>query len=464
MPHSSSWTRRRFLWHSATAAAVTALPVTSGSALTYQANERLSVALVGVSGRGGWFVDTIPRIGENVVALCDVNQRRAAPAYEKIPQAERFRDFRRMFDRMGDRIDAVVVAVPDHTHAVISNTAIKLGKHAYCEKPLTQYVGESRVLRENAQQYGVATQMGNQGTATHAFRRGVELVQAGVLGEVREVFVWKDGAGSGERPLPQDEQPVPEYLDWDTWLGPARYRPYHEQWMHWHRWRDFATGNLGNWGSHSANMAFMSLKIGSLWDAASLAPERRAIRIVAEVESPAVNAFPRGELIRWSVPQRENLPPLAFEWFAGAKAAGRRDHVEQLMGKKLDWGDAGEKKWADHAGCLIHGPKAMIHATGHNSEYFLLPEEEFEDFEGPPQTLPRSGSHEREWLAACKGGPPAMSSFDYASRLIEFLMLGNVATLFPEEELVYDPVECRITNHPEANAALRREYRTGWSL
>jgi len=432
----------------------------AASATTYQANDRLNIALVGVSGRGSWFVEAIPQIGENVVALCDVNERRAASAFAKFPSVPKFRDFRRMFDTVANRIDAVVVAVPDHNHAMISYTAMSLKKHVYCEKPLTHDVWEARVLREAADRFGVVTQMGNQGTATHAFRRGVELVQTGAIGHVHEVYVWKDSGGSGERPLPTGEQPVPDYLDWDVWLGPAAYRPFHEQWLNWHAWRDFATGNLGNWASHSANMAFMGLRIDSLWHSGS---EGR-IRVVAEVHNRTQHAFPQWEIVRWQIPARGELPPVRFEWFNGAGAPGRRAHVEELMGKKLDWGDAGNKKWEDHAGCLICGTQQKIHAPGHNSTFVLLPSGRTSEQEGPPQVLPRGGSHEREWTAACKGRGRTMSHFGYSGPLTEFLMLGNVATLFPEEELEYDPKRGEIVNHPAANGALRRERRKGWEI
>ena len=458
-------TRRKFLKvpvHLAVGSAGIVLLKNSQSVWSYQANQKLNVALVGVSGRGAWFVQAIPQIGENVAALCDANERRAAPAFNQFPNVPKFRDFRQMFDKIGNSLDAVVVAVPDHNHAVISNTAICLGKHVYSEKPLTHDVWEARVLRINAAKYKVATQMGNQGTATHAFRRGVELIQTKALGNIEKVFVWKDSGGSGEQPLPKGEQPVPSYLDWDVWLGPAAMRAFHEDWLHWHKWRDFATGNLGNWASHSANIAFMGLDIAKLWDP-QVNPNQR-IRVTAKVQDRAVNAFPSWETVVWKIPPRGDWPALEIEWFNGAGAPGKRDQVESLMGKKLDWGDAGRRKWDDHAGCLICGDKQLLHATGHNSSFTLLPSGRTSDEEGPPQILPRSGSHEREWAAACKGGPRAMSHFGYSGPLTEFLMLGNVATLFPETELEFDPIETRIINHAEADAALRRVYRRGWEL
>lgn len=458
-------TRRTFLATQATvalgAAGLTFLK-SPNSVYSYEANQKLNIALVGVSGRGSWFVQAIPQIGENVAALCDVNERRAAPVFDKFPNVPKFRDFRQMLDKMAKTIDAVVVAVPDHNHAVISNTAMCLGKHVYCEKPLTHDVWEAKILRQNAAKYKVATQMGNQGTATHAFRRGVELIQTKVLGNIQEVYVWKDSGGSGDRPLPEGEQPVPDYLDWDVWLGSAASRPFHEGWLNWHGWRDFATGNLGNWASHSANMAFMGLGINKLWDPEINKGQR--IRVVAIVQDKAAVCFPRWEIVRWTVPPRGDWPTLQVEWFNGAGSPGRRQHVESLMGKKLDWGDAGRQKWDDHAGCLICGNKQLLHATGHNSTFTLLPSGRTSDEEGPPQILPRSGSHEREWASACKGGAQAMSHFGYSGPLTEFLMLGNVATLFPEVELEFDPIATQIVNHPEADAALKRVYRRGWEL
>ena len=454
-------TRRGFLAKTALGASGLLILPSSLAARTYRANEKLNVALVGVGGRGSALLGALARIGENVVAMCDVNDRRAAESFQKLPNVPKYRDFRKMLDEMDRRIDAVVVATPDNTHAVITMTAIKMGKHVYCEKPLTQDVWEARRLREAANQLGVATQKGNQGTATHAFRRAVELVRAGVIGEVRDVHVWKDSGGPGPRPLPQGIEPVPDSLDWDLWLGPAAYRPFHPQWLQWHVWRDFATGQLGNWASHTANLAFMSLAIDSLWHADPSA--RPTIRLTAEVSGIVKESFPKWEILTWEVPARGELPPVKIHWYNGSRAPRGRNLVEDLLGRRLDWGDAGERKWKDHGGCLIVGTEGMIHATEHNSSFTLLPEAKFADVEGPPQTLPRSGSHEREWLAACRGGPPAMSNFNYSGPLAEFLLLGNVATQF-DHPIEFDPVTCKVAGSPKADQALRRPYREGWSL
>ncbi|MBM4027960.1 MAG: Gfo/Idh/MocA family oxidoreductase [Planctomycetes bacterium] len=435
----------------------------SRSARTYAANNRVNLALVGVAGRGSWFSDTMPKLA-NIVAMCDVNDRRAEPYFKAVPEAKKYHDFRRMLDEMGQEIDALTVATPDNTHAVISAAAIRRGKHVLCEKPLTHDVFEARTLRELARQYKVVTQMGNQGTASGDFRRGVEQIQAGVLGEIREVHAWNTGGGAGERPVPADEHPRPAYLNWDLWLGPAQFRPYNSRWEQWHTWRDFATGQLGNWACHTMNIIFKGLKIDSLWSASGGKEATRTIKLEVELSGVHAATFPKWEILRYTIPARGDMPPVTVHWYnGGGRAPGPREKIEEMMGRQLDWGDAGAKKWQDHAGCLFVGSKGLLHANGHNTVVTLLPEERFKDVEGPARSLPRSRGHEREWLDACRGGPAALSNFDYSGPLTEFVLLGNVATLFGKT-IEYDPVAMKVTNLAEANAALKREYRQGWSL
>jgi len=440
----------------------------SASARTFQANEKLNIAIIGVSGRGSWFVRVVPELRENVVAMCDANARRAAEAFGKFPQAKKYDDFRKMLDEMGKEIDAVTVATPDNTHAIISMTAMKAGKHVLCEKPLTHDVFEARALREALAKYPVATQMGNQGTASPAFRQAVEIIQAGLLGEVREVHAWNTGGGSGERPLPTGSQPIPDSLNWDVWLGPAAERPFHEEWLKWHGWRDFATGNLGNWASHTNNLAFKALRIDSLWraDASKPLPER-AIKLRAEVSGIHKHTFPKWESIRWEIPARGDMPPVQLNWYNGGgdqlEKKGIRGRIEQLMGRRLDWSSEDDPIWKDWAGILFVGKNGMLYSNAHNTEFTLLPAEKFKDFKGPEPLLPRSRGHEREWMDACKGGPAPMSNFTYSGPLTEFNMLGNVATQV-EGALEYDPVDMKIVNNAQADKLLRREYRKGWSL
>ena len=362
---------------------------------------------------------------------------------------------------MDKQIDAVVIAVPDHSHAPASALAMKMGKHVFCEKPLTRTLSEARALRKLAAECKVATQMGNQGTSSEAFRRAVELVQAGVIGEIRDVHAWNTGGGPGDRPLPTDKHDLPDYLHWDLWLGSAKYRSYNSRWLSgWHGWRDFGTGNLGNWASHTMNLPFKALRLDTLWEQQS----QVTIKLAPKVSGVHKHSLPKWEIIRYDFPARGDMPPVSINWYNGpGQAPGPRDMIEQLMGRRLDWGDAGEKKWRDHAGCLLIGTKGMIHSTGHNMSFSLLPEDKFKDFDGPPKTLPRARGHEREWLEACKGGPAAMSSFDYAGRLAEFVLLGNVSTLVGES-IEFDPAAMKIRNNAEADQALKHTYREGWSL
>jgi len=316
-------------------------------------------------------------------------------------------------------------------------------------------------LREAAREHKVVTQMGNQGTASPGFRRALELIRAGVLGEIRDVYVWKDSGGTGPRDHPQGTPPVPETLQWDVWLGPAAERPYHPEWMGWHNWRDFATGQLGNWATHTANLAFMALKVDSLWYADPATAPR--IKVEAQVSETVRETFPRWEMIRFEVPARGELPPVTFHYYNGAGAPGARAQMEGLLGRPLDWGDNGERKWVDHAGCLIVGSEAKLWSNGHNTEFALSPPEKAAEAEAAPGSPQQSPGHEREWLDACRGGPPNWSHFDYAVPLAEFLHLGNLATQF-DHAVEYDPLACKIVNDLEADEAVGREYREGWAL
>ena len=468
-------TRRRFLEGAAAGGAALVVLGNARSARTAEANTKLGVALIGVGGRGEWFVDTMPKM-ENVVAFCDVNQQKIDKAFQRWAddrarispeKVKTYHDFRKMFDEMGRGIDAAVVATPDHIHAVASAAAMHAGKHVYTEKPLTRAVGESRALRDLARRQKVATSMGNQGTASGAYRRALELIRGGAIGRVTEVHSWTDGGGADfkepPRNPPSGPPPVPDYLKWDLWLGPAADRPYHPGWHgQWHSWRDFGTANLGNWASHIQNLAFRALDVHTLW-LAEPAPEPHPV-IKIEAKTSGINrlAFPRSEVVRWEIPARGDLPPTVFTWHAGGQ--GSRAQIEALLGRDLDWGDKGEKKWADWAGHLLIGTKGKLLANAHNTTFALLPEADFKDVkrDAPEKEEPSRG-HEMDWLLACRGARPAWACYDFAGALTEFNMLGNVATQF-EGPLEFDPVTCRITNNAEADKCIRPEYRRGWSL
>jgi len=451
-------TRRNFLCTAALGGAGLTILSNSRSARAWAANERLNVALIGVGGRGRWFVDEIPKLA-NVVAMCDVNESKAAYAYKAHPEVPKFQDFRVMLDKRGPQIDAVVVATPDHTHAIASVAAMKAGKHVFTEKPLSRTVHEARAMRLTAQQQQVATQMGNQGSSSGQFRRGVELVRQGALGEIREIYVWNAGGGTNRTARPADTQPVPEYLNWDLWLGPAAWREFHPQWLQINAWRDFGTAMLGWWASHSAYLAFLAVDALACWQADPQAQPR--IRIQAEASETNKLSFPRWEVVKFMIPARENLPPITIVWFAGHQET--RKKVEATIGRQLDWGDAGEKRWKEHGGALIVGTKGMLRANEHNGGIFLYPEDRFAGEPKRADSFPAAQGHERDWLQAARGGEPTLSNFSNTGPFIELLMLGNVATQFPDE-LEYDPLAGKIVNHAEADAVAHPEYRQGWIL
>ena len=477
---------RRTLLKAAAGAAGLVILADPRSAASARASDRLNVALVGVGGRGTWFVDTIPKMA-SVVALCDINERklaetfkrwqdlsakfetsehdwerRAAVEYKRLLAAKpkTFADFRTMLDAMGGGLDAVVCATPDHTHAVISAAAIKAGKHVFCEKPLTRTVHESRALRELARRHKVATSMGNQGTASGRFRRSLELIRDGTIGQVKEVHVWNTGGGADRHKPPEGTPPVPDGLNWDLWLGPAAQRPYHPEWIKRNLWRDFGTCQLGNWASHTANLAFMALKVFALWQADPAAKTSPVLRVAAKVSAINRLSFPKWEVITWAIPARAEFPPITFTWHNGHPPESR-DRLWELMGEKPD---PDGKRQFPFAGALIVGTKGTIHSTGHNATFTLLPEDRFKDVETQrPKDVDPSRGHETDWFLACRGGKPAWANFDYASALNEFLMLGNVATQF-DGALEFDPVSMKIANNAEADALLRPAYREGWSL
>ncbi|HEY3321190.1 MAG TPA: Gfo/Idh/MocA family oxidoreductase [Planctomycetota bacterium] len=469
-------TRRSFLRDAGLGGAGLVILANSRSVRTYAANEKVNVAHIGCGGRGTELIGSFCA-QTNIVAMCDVNKNRAQKMFEKFPDAPKYEDFRKMLDEKGKEIDAVIIATPDHIHAPASTAAIKAGKHVYTEKPLTRLVQESRALRDLARKHKVATSMGNQGTASGGYRRAIELIQNGTLGQIKTVYSWTDQGGQGWKSPPQGEEKIPPYLNWDLWLGPAKSRPFNIKWMGWQFWREFGTAQLGNWASHISNLAFRSMKVESLWVAPASAPagapppagrDAGTTRPLIKIESKtdAINrlGFPKWEHVQWHIPQRGDLPPITFNWINGGGASPQRAKLEEDLGRELDWGDKGEKKWKDWAGSLIVGTQGKLYTNGHNTVFTLLPEDKFKGVQREkPEKLESSQGHERDWLLACKGGQPAWANFDFAGPLTEFNMLGNVSTQF-EGTLEYDPLECKILNNDEADKALRYEYREGWSL
>jgi len=404
----------------------------------YQQNEKLNIAMIGAGGRGRGNLDGV--LSENIVALCDVDERLAHSARQACPNAKFFQDFRRMLEQMRSQIDAVVVSTPDHTHAVAAAMAIRMGKHVFCEKPLTRTIWEARRLRDLAQRYKVATQMGNQGTAFNELRQGVEVVQSGVLGKVTEVHVWSNRPVWPQGiPRPKEESIIPDGLDWELWLGPAPRRPYHDMYhpFNWRGWIDFGTGALGDMACHTMNLAFWALNL------------RDPVSIEAETSGFNGETFPRWSIVRYQFPSRGNLPPCKMVWYDG----GQKPPAELLQGEPMA-----------ESGLLLVGSEGTFYSPGdYGAGYVLLPREKFANYQPPAPTIPRSPGHHQEWINACKGGPPAMSNFDYASALTETALLGNLA-IITGERINWDARRMRAVNSPKADRVIRPVYRSGWTL
>jgi predicted dehydrogenase len=404
-------------------------------------SEKLTIAGIGVGGQGRSDLEELR--DHNIVALCDVDWRRAAETFRRFPNAKRYKDFRRMLDKEKS-IEAVVIATPDHTHAVAAMTAIKMGKHVYCEKPLTHTVHEARRLTEAAREHKIATQMGIQGHAGEGVRLLCEMIWDGAIGSVREVHswtnrpIWPQGIGR-----PTDTPPVPKSLEWDLWLGPAPYRPYHPAYVpfKWRGWWDFGTGAIGDMGIHNLSPVFWALKLGH--------------PTTVEASSTEVNpeTYPLASLVRYEFPARGTMPPVELTWYDGGLMPKRPEELEEGR----PFGD-------NDGGTLFVGDKGKILAPGWcAADPRLIPETRMKEYEQPAKSIPRSIGHHAEWIEACKGGKPAVANFGFAGLLTEVVLLGNVA-IRAGKKLSWDGGTMRVTNAPEANEYLYHQYRAGWSL
>ncbi len=368
------------------------------------------------------------------MALCDVDEKRAGKAREKFPRARFHADFRHLLDAKG--LDGVVIATPDHTHAIPAKAALSLGLDVYCEKPLTHTVQEARVVAETAAKYERVTQMGTQIHAGTNYRRVVELIQSGAIGPVREVHVWCDKSlGGGDRP--SETPPVPEGLHYDLWLGPAPQRPYHSAYIpfNWRKWWDFGGGTLADMACHHMDLPFWALKL------------RHPTKVGAEGSNPVhPETAAKWLIVRYEFPARGELPPVHLTWYDG----GKRPELF-VEGKLPKWGD----------GTLFIGDKGMLLAD--YGRHKLLPEADFTDFVAPKPSIPDSVGHHREWIQACKTRSATTCNFDYGGALTEAVLLGNVSYRLGKP-LVWDAKNLRATNEPAAERFIRKEYRKGWTL
>lgn len=430
-PHLS---RRSFLQTSAAAAMVagTGFHQLASAAESKSANELLDIACIGVQNRASANVSGVS--GQNLVALCDIDDNylnKAASQYSK-HNSNKYNDFRVLLDKEKS-IDAVVVSTPDHTHAPASMWAMQLGKHVYCEKPMTHTVHEAREMTNFAVKNKLATQLGTQIHAGNNYRRVVEAVQAGAIGNIQHVDVWV-GKGWGGGTVPTDTPPVPKNVHWDLWLGPAAERPYSPVYMpaQWRRWWDFGGGTLGDMGCHYIDLVFWALKL------------KYPTKIAAEGPEPDAHTAPMGLTVNYEFPKTEVAPAVTMKWRDGNHCP------REINGQKVPG-----------SGVMFHGDKGMMLATYGN--FTLLPEEDFKGWTAPEQTIPNSIGHYEEWIKAIKEGTPTTCSFDYSGPLTETVLLGNVAYR-SGGPIEWDAKNLKVTNNDSANQFIERKYREGWRI
>jgi hypothetical protein len=412
-------------------------------------SEKLNIAGIGLGWMGANNMLTCAK--ENIVALCDVDHAFAAKTFKAFPNAKVHKDYRKMLEKQKD-IDAVLIATPDHTHAVISMAAMQSGKHVFCQKPLTHDIYESRMLAKAAKQAGVVTQMGIQGHSQEGLRLICEWIWDGAIGPVSEVDAWcalsyaPHGHAWWSSPLndrPAQGMPVPKDLDWDLWLGPAAERPYHSCYhpMVWRCWWDFGCGMMGDRGAHTLDSVVTSLKL----------PAPTSIE-GSGIVGGNTEVHPDKARVTYHFPARDGFPPLKLNWYEGQEPP-RPPELEE--GRKLP----------EQGGVLFKGEKGIIMCGVYGDSPRLIPESAMKAYQRPEKTLPRiKGSHEQDWIDAIKSGGKASADFAYSGPLTELALLGNIAKKFPDQKLLWDNAQMKVSNLDEANAWVRRPYRKGWSL
>ena len=441
--------RRHFLATTAGAGAVTIVPRhVLGGAQNTPPSEKLNIAGIGVGGMGRSNLKELE--SESIVALCDVDHAYAAETFKRYPQAKMYSDYREMLDKEKS-LDAVMIATPDHTHAVIVMEAMRRGKHVYCQKPLTHDIYEARMLAKAARETGVTTQMGIQGHSGEGARLISEWVQDGALGEVHEVDAWCNLSyypfghaywSSKWSRRPEDTPPVPPTLNWDVWLGPAPQRPYHPAYHPavWRCWWDFGCGMMGDRGVHTLDPVVWALKLGypTSIDATSL--------------DLNPDTHPLASIVTYQFPAREGFPPLKLTWYDGLRAP-RPAELED-----------GRQMGHAEGGVLFKGTKGKLVGGVYGESPRLIPESRMKAYQLPPKTLPRvQGTHEQDWVRACKSGRPAGADFEYSALLTEICLLGNVAKRM-DTRIEWDGPNMQATNLPQANQYVRTAYRDGWTL
>jgi predicted dehydrogenase len=415
-------------------------------ALGYKSpNEKLNFAAIGAGGKG--YVDITGCNTENLVAMADPDEKRAAKAFEEYPKVPRYKDFRQMLDKEGKNIDAVTVSTPDHMHGSCAMWAMSRGKHVYCQKPLTRTVWEARELTRGAEQYGVATQMGNQGYSSEGTRQACEILWSGAIGDVKEVHAFTN------RPLkywPQGpdvvpkEAPIPSTLDWEVWLGGSEYRAYSPAYTP-HNWRgfpDFGCGAIGDMACHILGAPNMALRL-----TAAISVE------CVERVGKSKYTFPERQVIRFDFPARGSMPPVSVFWHDGLE---KQPEIPGVPAGEL-LGDS------DVNGSVFIGDKSIMTTGCYGERSRLLPAEKMKDFKMPDPVLSRSPGHYRDWIRACKGGDPACSNFSVSGPFVQWMLLGVIAMRF-EGKLLWDAEKGMFSNNKEANNFLKPVFHKGWKF
>ncbi len=431
---SATNTRREFLKTSATAAAVTLAWSGGAKAASRSANEKMQLACIGTANRALADIEGVK--GEDIVALCDVDSVFMERTAKRFPDAKKYEDYREMIEAMSARIDGVVVGTTDHHHAPATIRAIRAGKHVYCEKPLTHTVQEARIVTEAAREAGVVTQMGTQIHSTDNYRRVVEVIESGAIGDVTEVHVWVGkGWGGGDRPAEGKEPP--KHLNWDLWLGPAPVRPFYPGRYHpaqWRKWWDFGGGTLADMACHYMDLPFWALKL------------KYPTSVKAEGPELHPETCPLGMKVMYEFPARGSMPALNFTWYDGNKIP-KKVAGERVPGNGVMFVGSEGKMFADYG------------------RYKLFPADKFKNFEPPTQTIPKSIGHHAEWIKACKEGDSkiALCNFDYAGPLTETVLLGNVA-FRSGKAFQWDAKKQIAVDCPEAQKFISKQYREGWEV
>ncbi len=445
-------TRRSFLKGTAAAVAASQIkkPFHNPNARYVSANSKLNVAAIGSGGKG--WTDINGCATENVVALADVDWKRAAKTFDFFPKADRYKDFREMLDKHPE-IDAVTVSTPDHFHAYAADYAMRQGKHVYVQKPLTYSIGEARHLTLTARETGAITQMGNQGHSFNGVRDMCEMIWSGAIGDVREAHIWTNRPVWPQGiPRPKRVDEVPDTLDWDLWQGPAPHRPYNRVYLpfNWRGWVDYGAGALGDMACHIADPANWALNLSSVGPT--------SVELIS-VDGNNDETFPNKSVIKYEFPARGDQPPVEVYWYDGGNLPPRPKDIP--AGDKLGEGDNGT---------LFVGTDGYATCDTYGDNARLLPDSRMKNYKAPAQTIERVQIEEKwrtpyaEWINAIKTDTQPGSNFDYSGPFAEWVVMGNLSLRFPGQKLEWDAKNMVVTNNKKANKHVMRKYKNGFKL